>query len=302
MNNLLNFLKLALSPNHYATLVKDFRARTVYLYYALLTFLILAIPALVSLPKLGPAKEDLLSFTSSIPHYLPEDAKLTLENGTLTTNLDEPFTISSPDEKMSIITIDTSASLDDFKSYDTFVLINDQALIAYDDNNQLRVISFDEFDSDSPLTLTHDTLAKLVAQTNPKIDKYFAPVVISFSTLGIILGTFAGTAFAALWYTLLISLLLYLGQATLTFRKKFLLSSSIMFLMTIWNTVWQVFPNTWPNPLETPFLTTTLVTAFLIPAINSLRDSQKVTTSWRKGWSITLAILLGLLTLTSLFS
>lgn len=77
--------------------------------------------------------------------FYPDDLIITLNNGKLRTNVDEPYFIEFPANSntdknlVHLITIDTKASVEDIKKYKTAVLVTDNALVFPDKNAGYRI-------------------------------------------------------------------------------------------------------------------------------------------------------------------
>lgn len=77
--------------------------------------------------------------------FYPNDLVVTINNGKLRTNVDEPYFIEFPadlniDKNLfHLITIDTKASVEDIKKYQTAVLVTNNALVFPDKNAGYRV-------------------------------------------------------------------------------------------------------------------------------------------------------------------
>jgi len=112
------------------------------------------LPFAIGLAILAPSAETMANEQLAIvQRWYPDELVLTLSGGVLSTNANEPYLLDLPPEwegideggTAHIVVIDTSASIDDFDSYDTAVLLTRTSLVAMDDNG-LRAYDYSDID------------------------------------------------------------------------------------------------------------------------------------------------------------
>lgn len=137
--------------------VHDFAKRSTgsgigYLYMLITTLaFFMLLPFAIGLAFLAPHAETFANDQLRIVQdWYPDDLVITISGGLLSTNKDEPVVLDLPaewdvgprgDGPSHAVTIDTSASIDDFATADTFVLLTQKAFVAKDDKG-LRVYPY----------------------------------------------------------------------------------------------------------------------------------------------------------------
>ena len=307
MQSFLTFFQLAVQPHKYPVLVKKFRTRTVLWYYFLIIFTTLTIPALFQLPKLNETRTAITTLIASVASNIPKDAKITIKDGEFTTTIKQPFVIPADEKneksegvRKNILVIDTAATVDDFDSYETYVLVTKKALAVYSDN-QLRVIPFSQMGKEE-FTITQTDVLKLVGAITTYITKFFNLMVIVMALIGIFIGSTVGALVSVLFTGIIVGIMAWLSLVKLPFNKKLLLSATLLILMTLIGFVWGIAKIPMKNPLDISWMHTFVYVLWLTPAMIALRKDQKVKKPWKKTWVIILGILLGLFLLSSLFS
>lgn len=135
------FKRSLTEPEYYADVLKSsFSFSLKYLFFLL--FLILLIKGIffsVALSTLFPQLPQIQKQTkTTLKEFYPDELVLTINNGTLRTNVDEPYTIPFPKslnvKDMSFAVIDTKATVEDFTNSKTLLFVTKNA-IAYPDSN-----------------------------------------------------------------------------------------------------------------------------------------------------------------------
>jgi len=123
----------------------SFSLKYLFVLFFLLQFVI-AIIFGINMVKIIP---QLPSFVEKIKtnarDFFPQDLSITLNNGNIRTNVDEPYFIELPkilktdeNKNMHLITIDTKASAEDIKKLNTIVLVTKNALV-FPDNKGYKI-------------------------------------------------------------------------------------------------------------------------------------------------------------------
>jgi hypothetical protein len=138
--------------------VADFAKRTTgsglgYLYALRVTLAFFGLlPFAIGIAILAPhAGTFARTQLAALREWYPDELVLTVSGGVLSTNVEEPYVLDLPatwrsgdeGEPVHAVTIDTSASADDFASYDTAVLLTKTSAVVRD-RNGLRVFQLSE--------------------------------------------------------------------------------------------------------------------------------------------------------------
>ena len=114
------------------------------------------------------------NFSSKANQMYPKDLAVTVKNGEITTNVTEPFSIPLPADLQGnlsnqfkyILTIDSKAKTDDFRSLQSLILVTKNSLIFADRDTSLRVIPLSEL---GEFTLDRANFAAFVGKITPFI-------------------------------------------------------------------------------------------------------------------------------------
>ncbi len=144
-----------------------------YLYWLCLTISFFALlPIAIGLAFITPRAEKFANDQLTIlQNWYPDDLVVTISGGVLSTNRKERVVLDLPQEwqmaeqwtsdmddenewPTHAISIDTAASVDDFESFDTFILLTKTSMVAKDDNG-LRIYRFAEIDDNMVVNEAH---------------------------------------------------------------------------------------------------------------------------------------------------
>lgn len=145
-------------PVEHAALVrKPLKSALRYLYWFLfcagcISALQIAVIGGMFIPKIAPF---IVHRAEELRTMYPKDLVVTLKEGQVSTNAEEPVIIDGPETWKEILTesgstkhvlvIDTSATAEDFKRYNTYILVTKNSIVAQD-NNGTRVVPLDQQD------------------------------------------------------------------------------------------------------------------------------------------------------------
>lgn len=213
------FKRSLTDPDYYNQLLKTSFTFSLKYLFALLFFtllirgLVLSLSMLSLLPQVpkyvGEAK-------SIVRNFYPSDLVITINNGTLRTNVDEPYTIPFPKQMnisdMSFAVIDTKGSVEDYKKYKTVLYVTKNA-VAYPDSNSdsngYKVYPFSNIKK--YLIINHEVYLRLADKVIPYFN--YAPQALTVLALVIlILLPSLGSVFyllSMLFSLLLLTLLTY---------------------------------------------------------------------------------------------
>ena len=141
----------------------------------------------------------------SLPSLYPKDLVLTLKNGELSTNQKEPYYLGntfvksvSDEDSMSnanFITIDTKATLDDYESLKTLILLTKKgAIVKQSERGEIRFYPYTQFtpakSQNETITFDYQKYMKGVAEFGPlvrKIPEIFAYGVVIAAILTLLI-------------------------------------------------------------------------------------------------------------------
>ncbi len=228
------YLSATSTQSYPPRLTQTFSSGLGYLYWLLVctTF----ISAVGFALMLFAARPQIQAFVSDAEKNLgsmyPDELVLTLSGGELSTNVETPYALdpwfwSSEmlQEEMQInevgasthfILIDPTATVEDYPTLDTLILLTRTAAVMRDDNG-IRVALYSELDITEPIVLDKKAYMEMVTAVQPFV-AMIPSLVDGLMLFLIVLAPFAGAFFHWLW------LLMYL----LVFTVIVLLLSSLM--------------------------------------------------------------------------
>jgi len=217
-------------------------------YFVLFCLLITLVATIYLSFSLLPKVNDFLeNFSPTVLNYFPDDLEIVIEDGVASTNVPEPYFLEMPfgvPEDIEIrpdihgygienlLVIDTrsdEATLEQFKSYNTIILLNRKTLMYYDEN-QVAI---------QPLAgITNFKLDKgVISSLLTKIVPYFrlvGPLFIIFVFGGYFAFVFVGRMFYLLFAALLIWIIAKVKKVNIGYSKSYqlgfhLLTASILY-------------------------------------------------------------------------
>ncbi len=261
----------------------SFSVKYLFFLLVLIVFIYSLRFSLSILPSLPKIPNFVKQLKSVVANFYPEELVITLDNGRIRTNVDEPYFIEVPRElkisnKPHLITIDTRASVEDFKKYNTLILITKNAVVYPD--RQSRGVSYKiQFLNEIK---GHYLLDKTVyTQTVNKLLPYFDYLktivyILTFICL-FIWPFFAGVFYlgGVMLYLLPISFLLFLVsriiKKTLSYGKVYQLTMHGFTLPAILS----VFNNLFH--LRLPYLYSFLFLIWMVAILSNLKNNSLTT-------------------------
>jgi hypothetical protein len=161
-------------------------------FFKFALFFALVATAVISFRILPGIYEFIFQIKPTIVSSFPKDLEVKIQDGTVMTNVQEPYFIKYPNSLDSqngslmppenLIVIDTqSNSLDDLKKYNTMVLVTRNNLIVRNQNTQIEVYSMEKFPN---VKINQDLLTSNISKIDPYI-KLIGIVITIFVFLGI---------------------------------------------------------------------------------------------------------------------
>lgn len=255
-----NTIKYCLyDPSYFQQLVsKTFLNAFQYLY--LLFVLTLFIGSVKSAITLIPQVPFLVPMTQNIKRLVqvgyPKELAVTVKNGELNTNVNEPYYIDWPitDKKTSsvdlhFITIDTRARYEDFGKYKTVVLITKTGVITRDDSKTLKIYPFEK---NYNFIINKNKYDQLTNVFLPYID-YLPVIIVIMIGFFLIFGPFMAAPFMIfgwLVYILFAATLFFIVakilKKELTYKKVYILSLYGLTLPVILEALKNLIPRWYP--------------------------------------------------------
>lgn len=213
------------NPSSYA----DVRSHTFWHAYGYLYFLLVTISYVIFgsmlltfwlfLPRLTDAVEEGMQ---QAPSWYPPELVLTFSTGgELTTNVQEPYVVTSLDPILSfqrqepvsrmfshMLTIDTSANIEDFYDYDSHILFTKYAFAGHDKNEGLRSFFYRQFmqDATEPLIVDYALYLVVLERVSPYVA--WIPWIAGIGgTLSLLVVPWITAFFWSLWLLFFLALL-----------------------------------------------------------------------------------------------
>lgn len=245
-------------PSYFQQLVsKTFLNVLRYLYFLfVLTLFIGSVKLAITLIPQAPS---LLPMTQNIKKLVqvgyPKELAVTVKNGELSTNVNEPYYIWPIIEKkttstnLHFITIDTKARYEDFEKYNTAVLVTKTGLITRDDNKTLKIYLFEKNYNFVINKAKYDQITHIFL---PYID-YLPATIIILASLLLILSPFLSSPiliFGWLVYIFFAAVLFFIiakiFKKELSYKKVYILSLYGLTLPVILETLKNLIPRWYP--------------------------------------------------------
>jgi len=153
------------------------------------------------IPKFPSVQTGLENIKSTIKTLYPEELVVTISDGVLSTNADEPNRIDIPvswrealgeDDYKYLFVIDTKASAQDFDSYNTIFLVTDKSVI-YPDQRGYKVSSLTDLSGDT--VIDQKKYEAAVSEITPLLNALQSLVAV-FLVAYAIFGPFVGSIIA----------------------------------------------------------------------------------------------------------
>ncbi len=152
----------------------------------------------------------------AVHELLPEDFKITIQNGQASTNVKEPYYITfsyetlnkvfnqeddaGPISQYRLLAIDTDGTIEDFEQYQSFALLTSTHLVYYSDNN----LQITNLDTVPDMTITREIVLEKINRVNHDYHLTdIARTLIYFSPILLLLGSFISLSLATLLFTFL---------------------------------------------------------------------------------------------------
>ena len=251
------------SPEFYSQVLTKGRGKAFGYFFILISILTLisAVPPIYGLATgFQPEIKKILSQASS---KYPTELEVKIKNGTVTTNVSEPYFIQSPSnnkqkENYNLAVIDTTTpfSVTQFDNYKSYVWISKDAIYTKSQGNELKVYSLSKVED---LTVNKKMIDSLYSKITP-----WLVVVVPILSVFLIIGLFIGYTFR-LVYLFFLALCIFLLAKVLKRQLSYGDSYTIgIYAMTLSLLIGIV--QFYIRELHIPFLFT--IVALVVVAIN----------------------------------
>ncbi len=194
-------------PKYYLDVAKaSFGFSFKYLWFLLFLLTIIKIftfggQYLKTRPQIKPGVNKLLLYAEN---FYPKELKLEIKKGQLSTNVREPYVFDLEENKFQsdqkhLLIIDTQGSIENYPSYDSYILATRNAVVYPSKSNNNRVgetsvFYFRNLKKDFIIDKkSYDNVLNIARPYVPKVTLFFDYVVLAFSPLCMIFGSFFWT-------------------------------------------------------------------------------------------------------------
>ncbi len=201
------FVKSLTQPSYYKEILKT-KFSFSFKYLAFLVFLISLFTTVKFAFSVLPLRSQLPGLVekirSTIVSTYPDKLVVSIKSGKIFTNVKEPYFIDVPSEKkMHFIVIDTKGKVEDYKKYNSLVLVTDSLVVVPNSNENIsyKVYPLQDILKDTPdgVLLNKEIYQKLSSQVMPYVDKL--PVYLTgLFILIVVISPFLATVFMLGWY------------------------------------------------------------------------------------------------------
>ena len=229
-----------------------------------------------------------------IPHYVSEGKKIvksfyppeltvTVKDGNVRTNVDEPYAIPFPpqfkENNMNFAVIDTKASVEDAKKYNTLLFITKNAVVYPDTSSKggYKVNFLSDFKG--YLILNNEVYNRLVDKILPYFD-YLPIFIYVMFVFALLFMPFFGSFFylsGVLFYLLFLSILLFIVtkimKKGLSYVQVFHLGMHGITFSLVFSTLKTIFNVQIPYPYTLPFI------LWMLLVFNSLKQTHETVVS-----------------------
>jgi Protein of unknown function (DUF1189) len=193
-----------------------------YLYFLLMILSVLSAVKMIVLASGLTSNASLVEQQKQLVKGLyPEELVIRVASGSITTNVQEPYSIPLPDQWKrwidedsgqyeNLVVIDTQATSDKFPEYKTIVMLTKHSVVHPTRSNSPFGGDYEmsPIEPELDMTITKDTYQEGMAQVMPFVDSALSAVK-TFLVVWVLIGPFIMAFVQLLWYAL------YLVMATL---------------------------------------------------------------------------------------
>ena len=230
----------------------------------------------------NPLNDFINRFPSTLGKVYPAELEIRIRNGVVTTNVNEPYFISvdqlergikemedvkglKSDEIKNILVIDTNASVDDMKRYQTYALLSRNYISYYKDDGRIEIVPLEEVKN---FTLNQNFVRNQLNKFIPLLN--LVPV---FLLPFLLIGSFLFFVFGQLFYFLFVALALFLGAKLISYPISFLKSYQIDLHLATIITPFFLLLSVLNINIQFPFLRLIIFTLIGLYILNNIKGS-----------------------------
>lgn len=231
------------SPHYYADVVRAPFSFSLKYYVGMTVLLSLLVSVVITARWVLPFNSFLADVPDLLVNAYPEELEVTINNGQVSTNVDEPYfiplSVFDPFEKrlhetvlginekdlQYLLVIDTQASIEQIIDYETWALLTWNSISYINDDGNIETVSLEDIEN---LTINKEVVSLLMSQVRPYLD-YFVPLSIGIIIIGYIL-----YGVVRMIYFLILALILWivasLLKAPLSYGKSYQITLHFSFI------------------------------------------------------------------------
>lgn len=275
---LYSFRNSLLKPAYYKDILKAKFSFSFKYFLLLFTFISLVTAALISVFLVKTVQPILIKAKTEVFNIYPESLVVTIKNGNLSTNAQEPFFVPLKSEWLpkdiadnvfyppvtNILVIDTNAQPSDINKYQTFVLITKNAVSYYAGRNEIRIQTLQDLKS---LTIDRPTVDQLLNQVIPYLG-WVLPIIIFCIFIFLPLFAIGFQLVGLLLTSILTWIVAKLYKLQLGYKQALQINLHAVTLPLVINSLFQLFG---ANP-AVPFFQTIILIIFNLIIFTSLKE------------------------------
>jgi hypothetical protein len=230
--------------------------------------------------KFIPAERFLFEQSSKVANYFPEELAITIKDGNVSTNVQEPYFIKLPEdlkasvenkqsdvsniENIAVINTKDKFDIDTFVSYKTFMLLTSDSVVYMNSNNQITINSLTSVKN---FTLNRSVIVNFINKIKPLLVFLYPLVFVG----GYIVGFMSVVAYLVylLFGALIIWLVVKVKKIDIGYKKSYQIGMHLVTSVIIINGILSMLPM--KNTI--PFLSTILL--ILLAILNLKKDTTK---------------------------
>lgn len=269
------------NPSYYATILKapfSFSLKFFLVYQVLFALITVVIFGFVALKPFS-------TLVNNAPAILiesyPPRLEVTVKNGEVSTNVKEPYAIplrsvekvydkytkdvkgAASDNITNLVVIDTKGRIEDFRSYQTVMLVTKRHITTLDDNGKIQTM---ELNNVSNLVINKKVVEKFADQVRPFLG-YVIPTLSMLLFLFIFLFFTTGRLMYLIFGAACLLVSAKLMSYPLTYKKSYQMG---LHLVVVTGTLFGVL-SLLQVPLQYPFLYTSVFVLIGVLILNSLK-------------------------------
>lgn len=274
------------NPSYYAHILKARLSFSLKFYYAYFFFFAIASTAVITVRYLIPLSDFMRTLPGHLLSAYPVELVITIKNGEVTTNVNEPYFIpvstvqpliedfktnvlgSYSPTINNLLVIDTNASIDDFYNYSTYAFLTRKTFSYINDNGAIETHTLADIED---MTIHRQTVVNILELFKP-VMKSAVPILAVgiFLAHTVIIPTF-GLLYVAL-EAILVYLIAKLVKFPLKYPKAFQMT---MHMVVIPSTIFGILAAL-RIPLYFPFRDTLIIVLISGYILHSLRARGKL--------------------------